>query len=98
MPLVLEEETGKLFPVANRARVVRDALVGLALERGVAWINDTNVTGLDRVAGRWQLASGDGRRFDADAVIIATGGLSVPATGIGWLRPATARRAGPYRA
>ena len=30
MPLALEEETGKLFPVANRARDVRDGLVAQA--------------------------------------------------------------------
>jgi predicted Rossmann fold flavoprotein len=81
LPLVLEEATGKLFPVANRARAVRDALTALARQRRVEWINDANVTGLDRVAQGWQLTTADTRRFDADAVIIATGGLSVPATG-----------------
>jgi predicted Rossmann fold flavoprotein len=81
LPLVLEEETGKLFPAANRARVVRDALIALARERGVEWINNANITGLAREAERWQLTAGDGRRFDVDAVVVATGGLSVPATG-----------------
>jgi predicted Rossmann fold flavoprotein len=81
LPLVLEQDTGKLFPVANRSRVVRDALVQLARNRGVEWIGDTRITGLQPVAGRWELTTSDGRRFLADAVIIATGGLSVPATG-----------------
>lgn len=81
LPLVLEPETGKLFPVANRARVVRDALVALARQRGVEWIGATEIVGLESIARRWQLTAADGREFTADAVIITTGGLSVPATG-----------------
>ena len=81
LPLVLEEATGKLFPVANRSRAVRDALVQLARNRGVEWVGDTRITGLQRGTGRWELTSSDDRRFPVDAVIIATGGLSVPATG-----------------
>jgi hypothetical protein len=81
LPLVLEEASGKLFPAANRARVVRDGLLALAIQRGVEWLRDASITGLARTADRWQLTAHDGRRFDADAVIIATGGLSVPATG-----------------
>ena len=81
LPLVLEEATGKLFPVANRSRVVRDALVQLARNRGVEWIGNTRITGMQPVADRWELTASDGRRFLVDAVILATGGLSVPATG-----------------
>ena len=81
LPLVLEEESGKLFPAANRSRVVRDALVDLARDRGVEWIGNTRITGVRRVDQRWQLAADTGRTFLADAVVMATGGLSVPATG-----------------
>lgn len=81
LPLMLEAATGKLFPVANRSRAVRDALVQLARSRGVEWVGDTRITGLQRGTGRWELTSSDDRRFPVDAVIIATGGLSVPATG-----------------
>lgn len=79
--LVLEEETGKLFPVRNSARVVRDALVEAARSRGAEWWHDAHVTGLDPTDGRWRLTIADGRTLDADRVIIATGGLSVPKTG-----------------
>jgi hypothetical protein len=81
LPLVLEEETGKLFPVANRSRVVRDALVNLARDSNVEWVGDTQITRLRPTDHRWELAASDGRQFVVDAVIIATGGLSVPATG-----------------
>jgi predicted Rossmann fold flavoprotein len=79
--LVLEEETGKLFPVRNSARVVRDALVEAARSRGAEWWHDAHVVGLDPADGRWHLTIADGRTLDADRVIIATGGLSVPKTG-----------------
>src|SRR5690606_6108670 len=41
--LVLEPETGKLFPVGNRAREVRDALVARARGLGVEMRFDTRV-------------------------------------------------------
>ncbi len=80
LPLVLEPETGKLFPVANRSRVVRDALVNAAVRAGVEWIPNTTVTGLKPHGRKWKVQR-DGAPIDADAVILATGGLSVPQTG-----------------
>jgi predicted Rossmann fold flavoprotein len=87
MPLALEEETGKLFPVSNRARDVRDRLRELAETLGVALRFDASVMGLepvpadDRRPPRWRLGLSDGASFEAERVIVATGGLSVPATG-----------------
>jgi len=86
IPLALEEESGKLFPRSDRARDVRDGLMSLAVARGVKWQGDTNVTGLDSLhegsddAARWRLTTSRGE-VDASSVILATGGLSVPATG-----------------
>lgn len=80
LPLQLEEATGKLFPVENRSRAVRDALKRHAGRPGVEWLGDTLVTGLARRGDHWEVALHD-RRLRADAVILATGGLSVPATG-----------------
>lgn len=81
LPLRLEEETGKLFPVANRARVVRDALVNAARARGAEWWTGAQVTALDPLAPGWGITLADGRTLRADRVIVATGGLSVPQTG-----------------
>jgi predicted Rossmann fold flavoprotein len=83
IPLALEEETGKLFPVSNRARDVRDRLVAEFLERGGVVRFRTRVTALERPDdGRpWSVGLADGSRLQAGAVILATGGLSVPATG-----------------
>lgn len=82
IPLALEEETGKMFPASNRARDVRDRLVETARERGVHVRFDRHVTALERAreAG-WTVGLADGDVVAADAVVVATGGLSVPATG-----------------
>ncbi|MEO5800599.1 MAG: aminoacetone oxidase family FAD-binding enzyme [Gemmatimonadales bacterium] len=81
LPLVLEPETGKLFPVANKARAVRDSLLHLAERRGVEFVPDTKLVDLVSEAGRWKLIFAQAAPTTADAVILATGGLSVPQTG-----------------
>src|SRR5215218_4552101 len=79
--LVEEAETGKLFPASNRARDVRDGLLSLAARHGVRLHAGTRVTGLRAQSGRWRVERADGAPLDVDRVIVATGGLSVPATG-----------------
>jgi hypothetical protein len=84
-PLVLEEETGKLFPASHRARHVRDALVAAARARGVEIRFERTVTGLQAEGAGWRIGmeGGDGARESlvASSVVLASGGLSVPATG-----------------
>lgn len=83
LPLALEPETGKLFPESNRARDVRDGLVDLALRRGAETRFDTRVVGLRPPLGGepWKVLVDAGEEIGAAAVVVATGGLSVPATG-----------------
>jgi len=81
LPLVEEQESSKLFPVSNRARDVRDGLLSLARQRGVQVQMGVRVTGIEPAAGRWRVARESADPLDADAVIVATGGLSVPQTG-----------------
>jgi|SRR5687767_11087986 predicted Rossmann fold flavoprotein len=80
IPLVLEEESGKLFPRSNRAKDVRDALVAFAHARGARVQFDTTVTSLARSDRGFMLETSNGV-VKCDRVILATGGLSVPATG-----------------
>jgi predicted Rossmann fold flavoprotein len=80
IPLALEEPSGKLFPVSNRSRDVRDRLVQHARELGVAFRFDTSLTGLEESGDRWVVHTTRGP-IDAARVVVATGGLSVPATG-----------------
>jgi predicted Rossmann fold flavoprotein len=79
--LVEESESAKLFPASNRARDVRDGLLTLARSRGVRVLPGTLVTDLVPSTPRWRVVCGSAPALEADAVIVATGGLSVPSTG-----------------
>ena len=80
VPLALEAESGKLFPVSNRARDVRDALLDHARALGVSFQFETTIIGLAPNGAEWTVATNRGT-IAASRVILATGGLSVPATG-----------------
>ncbi|RAV16407.1 NAD(P)/FAD-dependent oxidoreductase [Paenibacillus contaminans] len=77
-----EEDRGRMFPVSDRAKTVVDALVGKARSLGVCTRVNHPVAevlyGDGRVTGI-RLRSGE--TIGCDAVIIATGGKSVPHTG-----------------
>jgi hypothetical protein len=75
-----EPEAGKLFPASGKARTVLDALLTAVNQRGVRFRLGARVVGLERVE-RWRVRLAGGETLLAGAVILATGGLSAPATG-----------------
>ncbi|HET7038957.1 MAG TPA: aminoacetone oxidase family FAD-binding enzyme, partial [Gemmatimonadales bacterium] len=81
LPLVEETESGKLFPVSDRARDVRDGLLALAARRGVRFIPRATVADLAPTPRGWTVGLDSGAPLEADRVVLATGGLSVPRTG-----------------
>lgn len=81
IPLVEEVESLKLFPASHKARDVRDGLLAHARSVGVRMRMETRVTGISPHAAGWTVALDNDEPLQADAVIVATGGLSVPATG-----------------
>ena len=81
IPLVEEHESGKRFPASHRARDVRDGLLAHARESGVDIRFDTLVSDVAPQEGGWRVSIAGSTGLDADAVIVATGGLSVPNTG-----------------
>lgn len=84
LELTMEPETGKLFPVSNKARDVRDGLVQKAVAADVEVRTSTQVTGMRPARASpagWEVQLKDAPMIPAAAVIIATGGLSVPLTG-----------------
>ena len=81
MPLELEERTGKYFPSSHRARDVRDGLVTGVREAGARIWFGARVTALNQGAGGWTVQIHGAPSLEASAVIVATGGLSVPNTG-----------------
>lgn len=81
IPLMEETESAKLFPRSESARDVRDRLLALARARGVSIETGALVTGFVPADNGWQITRQGGPSLQADAVIVATGGLSVPGTG-----------------
>jgi hypothetical protein len=81
LPLVEEAETAKLFPASNRARDVRDGLLALAARKGARFLPGTAVTDIRVHTDGWAVEREGGAPLVVDAVVVATGGLSVPSTG-----------------
>jgi predicted Rossmann fold flavoprotein len=91
IPLALEAESGKLFPASNRAREVRDGLLALAARRGVerrfgaggagGGVVDLGPPHADDPRAAWTVEIAGGGALAAAAVVLATGGLSLPGTG-----------------
>jgi hypothetical protein len=83
LPLIEEQESGKLFPASQRARDVRDGLLDLAASSGVRFLPNVVVTGASPSAtgGGWRVTLDSAPPVEAETLIMATGGLSVPQTG-----------------
>ncbi|MDC0278949.1 aminoacetone oxidase family FAD-binding enzyme [bacterium] len=87
------EETGKVFPVSNRAVHVRDALLKQALDRGVRLVTGQAVKTIDApdaISATWCIHT-DVESFGVDRIIVTSGGKSWPGCGTtgdgyGWLK------------
>jgi predicted Rossmann fold flavoprotein len=76
-----EEEDGKLFPDTNRSRTVLDALLAEIGRLGVHLASATRVVGVGRAGDRFTIECADGRQLQARAVVLSTGGRSLPKSG-----------------
>ena len=81
LPLAEEPESAKYFPLSNRARDVRDGLLAYARRSGATLRMETQVAGFHPFEGGWRVECENAPPVDADALVVATGGLSVPNTG-----------------
>jgi predicted Rossmann fold flavoprotein len=75
-----EEADGKLFPASNRARDVLEALLRALAESGAHLASGTRVLAVRKVEGGFLLDT-PGGPVRARAVVLATGGRSLPKTG-----------------
>jgi predicted Rossmann fold flavoprotein len=75
------EATGKLFPVSDRARTVLDALLRAATESGVEVRHPWRVERIERMGASFRLHAASGEALEADRVVLASGGCSLPRTG-----------------
>jgi len=80
-----EEDDGKLFPDTNRSRTVLDALVAEAARLNIAIQCGSRVIaverGLQSAPDRFAIEIEGGQQVTARAVVLATGGRSLPKTG-----------------
>jgi predicted Rossmann fold flavoprotein len=76
-----EEEDGKLFPDTNRSRTVLDALLAELERLGVAVARETRIVAVTRDRDRFVLDAADSRQIAARAVVLSTGGRSLPKSG-----------------
>lgn len=76
-----EEDDGKLFPDTNRSRTVLDALLAEAARLNVTIQCGQRAVGVRRDTDRFTIAIENGAEVAARAVVLATGGRSLPKTG-----------------
>ncbi|CAH8705658.1 NAD(P)/FAD-dependent oxidoreductase [Paenibacillus thiaminolyticus] len=77
-----EEDNGRMFPVSDKAKTVVEALIGEVRTRGVTMMTNRPVAEVLYADGAVQgVRLSDGAVIRAKAVIVATGGKSVPRTG-----------------
>lgn len=75
------ERGARVFPESDRALDVVDAFAGMLKKRGISVKCNSAAKSAARRNGGFTISFDCGETFDADALIIATGGLSYPQTG-----------------
>lgn len=75
------DEEGRVYPLSNQAAGVLDALRLYADEQGCETITEFEVKNIVRRKSGFSVEAADGRKMQADFVIIACGGLAAPKLG-----------------
>ena len=75
------DEEGRVYPLSNQAAGVLDALRLYAHEQGLETITEFDVKRVERKKDKFIVEAADGRKLQADYVIIACGGLAAPKLG-----------------
>ncbi len=74
------EENGKVFPLSFQASSILDVLRYEIEDKGIELITQAYVTDIKKKK-KFIITLKDNRRFEADKVILATGGMALPASG-----------------
>jgi len=75
------EDLGKVFPMSDQASSILDVLLYELNELGINIVCDACVKGIARKNGRFVIELENGRVYQGDRVIIATGGKAMPSSG-----------------
>ncbi len=77
-----EEDNGRMFPVSDKAKTVVDTLIGKARSLGVTLLTHHTVRELFFKNGSVEgITLANGEKIGTQAIVVATGGKSVPHTG-----------------
>jgi len=82
IPLYEEQKTsmGKMFPVCDHAKTVRNVLAEALLEKGISILCNTPVLEINKEHDQWCVYTKN-QKYLAQAVILTTGGKTYPALG-----------------
>ena len=82
MPTYEEKKTsrGKIFPVIDHAKTIRDMLVDVVVEKGITIVCSANISSLTKQSDGWTVKTAD-KEFIAKNVIMTAGGKTYPALG-----------------
>lgn len=82
VPLYEEKKTnrGKIFPVIDHAKTVRDMLVDALVEKGITIFCNTAVSAITKKDDRW-VTSSDKGEFVSRTLILSAGGKTYPSLG-----------------
>jgi len=82
IPLAEETKTesGKMFPVVDSARTVRDILIDALLEKETTIFCSVSALKIEKKDNQWNVVS-DKETYTANTIIIASGGKTYPALG-----------------
>jgi predicted Rossmann fold flavoprotein len=75
------EENSKVFPASLHASSVLDALRLALDENNIALFTGIKIVAVGKQGNLFSLAASDGKTYRSRAIIVATGGMSAPATG-----------------
>lgn len=82
VPTYEEKKTsrGKIFPVIDHAKTIRDMLVDVLIENDIAIFCSVNITSLEKQQDLWHVKTTD-KEFTAKNIIMTAGGKTYPALG-----------------
>ncbi|MBB5888802.1 NAD(P)/FAD-dependent oxidoreductase [Lactovum miscens] len=76
-----EEDHGRLFPTTNKSKTIVDALFNQIINLQVSVFSQTSVESLIIEDGKISGVVANSERFEAESVILSTGGKTYPSTG-----------------
>lgn len=79
--LTYEEEEGRVYPLSNQASAVLEVLLLELERRNIAVVCDFEVANIEKTVNGFTVSDKNGKKVDADKIIVALGGKAACKTG-----------------